>query len=115
MLGAKIAVCPWRLFTKCCAELIEPIAVSLGVAVFEELEIAPMRVADLYGVLDRHLAKTPYLAAGEYGVADMATYPWIARHEWQQVDLAEFPDVKRWYDTIGARPAVVRGMAVPKI
>jgi GST-like protein len=69
----------------------------------------------LYGVLDRHLAKTPYLAAGEYGVADMATYPWIARHEWHQVELAEFPNVKRWYDTIGARPAVVRGMAVPKI
>jgi GST-like protein len=69
----------------------------------------------LYGVLDRHLAKTPYLAAGEYGVADMATYPWIARHEWHQVELAEFPNVKRWFDTIGARPAVVRGMAVPKI
>lgn len=69
----------------------------------------------LYGVLDRHLAKTPYLAAGEYGVADMATYPWIARHEWHQVELAEFPNVKRWYDIIGARPAVVRGMAVPKV
>ena len=69
----------------------------------------------LYGVLDRHLAKTRYLAAGEYGVADMATYPWIARHEWHQVELADFPNVKRWYDTIGARPAVVRGMAVPKI
>ena len=69
----------------------------------------------LYGVLDRHLAKTPYLAAGEYGVADMATYPWIARHEWHQVELAEFPNVKRWFDTIGVRPAVVRGMAVPKI
>ena len=69
----------------------------------------------LYGVLDRHLATTPYLAAGEYGVADMATYPWIARHEWHQVELADFPNVKRWYETIGARPAVVRGMAVPKI
>ena len=69
----------------------------------------------LYGVLDRHLGTTPYLAAGEYGVADMATYPWIARHEWHQVELAEFPNVKRWFDIIGARPAVVRGMAVPKI
>jgi GST-like protein len=69
----------------------------------------------LYGVLDRHLAKTPYLAAGEYGVADIATYPWIARHEWHQVALAEFPNVKRWFDTIGARPAVIKGMAVPQI
>ena len=69
----------------------------------------------LYGVLDRHLAKTPYLAAGEYGVADIATYPWIARHEWHQVALAEFPNVKRWFDAIGARPAVIKGMAVPQL
>ena len=69
----------------------------------------------LYGVLDRRLAGAAFLAAGKYGIADMATFPWIARHEWHQVDLAEFPNVKRWYDAIGARPAVVRGMAVPKL
>ena len=68
----------------------------------------------LYGVLDRRLAGAAFLAAGKYGIADMATFPWIARHEWHQVDLTEFPNVKRWYDVIGARPAVVRGMAVPK-
>ena len=68
----------------------------------------------LYGVLDRRLAGAAFLAAGKYGIADMATFPWIARHEWHQVDLTEFPNVKRWYDAIGARPAVVRGMAVPK-
>ena len=45
----------------------------------------------------------------------MAIYPWVARHEWHRVDLAGFPAVKRWYDTIGARPAVVRGMAVPAV
>ncbi|NBS59133.1 MAG: glutathione S-transferase family protein [Betaproteobacteria bacterium] len=66
----------------------------------------------LYGVLDRRLAEAAYMA-GEYSIADIATYPWIARHEWHKVDLAEFPNVKRWYDTIGRRPAVVRGMAVP--
>ena len=66
----------------------------------------------LYGVLDRRLAEAAYLA-GEYSIADIATYPWIARHEWHKVDLVEFPNVKRWYDTIGRRPAVVRGMAVP--
>ena len=68
----------------------------------------------LYGVMDKHLAKTPWLAAGEYTIADMATYPWVARHEWHKVDLAEFPNVKRWFDAIGARPAVQRGMNVPK-
>jgi GST-like protein len=68
----------------------------------------------LYGVLDKRLEKEEYLAAGEYSIADMATYPWIARHEWHQVDLSDFPNVKRWYDVISARPAVKRGMDVPK-
>jgi GST-like protein len=69
----------------------------------------------LYGVLDTHLAGHEWLAAGEYTIADMATYPWIARHEWHKVDLNDFPGVKRWYDSISARPAVQRGMAVPKV
>jgi GST-like protein len=68
----------------------------------------------LYGVLDRRLAEVPYLA-GDYSIADMATYPWVARHEWQGVSLDEHPNVKRWFEAIGARPAVQRGMAVPKI
>jgi len=66
----------------------------------------------LYGVLNKRLGEAAYLA-DEYSIADIATYPWIARHEWHQVDLADFPAVKRWYDTIGARPAVAKGMAVP--
>jgi GST-like protein len=66
----------------------------------------------LYGVLEKRLGETPYLA-DEYSIADMATYPWVARHEWHKVDLADFPAVKRWYDLVSARPAVVRGMSVP--
>ena len=68
----------------------------------------------LYGVLEKRLSEAAYLA-DEYSIADIATYPWVARHEWHRVDLAGFPAVKRWYDTIGARPAVVRGMAVPPV
>jgi len=68
----------------------------------------------LYGVLDKRLGELEYLA-GDYSIADMATYPWVARHEWQGVDLAAFANVKRWYDAIGTRPAVQRGMAVPKL
>ena len=45
----------------------------------------------------------------------MAIYPWVARHEWHRVDLAQFPHVKRWYDAVGSRPAVQRGMAVPPV
>lgn len=66
----------------------------------------------LYAVLDKHLASREWLGT-EYSVADMATYPWVARHEWHKVDLADFPHVKRWYDAIGARPAVQKGMKVP--
>jgi len=66
----------------------------------------------LYGVLDKRLSETAYLAE-EYSIADIATYPWVARHEWHRTELGDFPNVKRWYDAIGARPAVQRGMAVP--
>ena len=66
----------------------------------------------LYGVLQKRLSEAAYLA-DEYSIADIATYPWVARHEWHRVELAQFPAVKRWYASIGRRPAVVRGMAVP--
>jgi GST-like protein len=66
----------------------------------------------LYGVLDRRLGEAEYLA-GEYSIADIATYPWVARYEWHKTDLASFPNVKRWFDAISGRPAVKRGMAVP--
>ncbi len=66
----------------------------------------------LYGVLDRRLAETEYLAGDEYTIADIANFPWAARHEWHQVPIADYRHVKRWYDTVGARPAVERGMAV---
>jgi GSH-dependent disulfide-bond oxidoreductase len=66
----------------------------------------------LYGVLDRRLAESPYLA-GDYSIADMATFPWVARHEWHPITLGDFAHVKRWFDAVAARPAVARGMAVP--
>jgi len=66
----------------------------------------------LYGVLDKRLGGAEYLA-GEYSIADIATYPWVARYEWHKTDLADFPNVKRWFDAISARPAVQRGMKVP--
>jgi GST-like protein len=66
----------------------------------------------IYGVMDKRLGTAAHLA-GDYSIADMACYPWIARHEWQTIDLAEFPNVKRWFDELGQRPAVQKGMAVP--
>ena len=67
----------------------------------------------LYGVLDRQLAETEYLAGG-YSIADIATWPWIARFDWQTIDLNDYPNVKRWYLAIADRPAVQRGFDVPK-
>jgi len=66
----------------------------------------------LYGELDRHLAMVDYVAGADYTIADVAIYPWVARHEWHQIPLDDFPNVQRWYDRVGARPAVARGMAV---
>lgn len=68
----------------------------------------------LYNVLDKELGRREYLA-GEYSIADIATYPWVWRHEVHRVTLEEFPNVKRWFDAIAGRPAVKRGMAVPKV
>jgi GST-like protein len=68
----------------------------------------------LYGVLEKALTQNEYLAR-EYSIADIATYPWVWRHEMHHVKLEEFPNVKRWYDKISERPAVQRGMAIPKV
>jgi len=66
----------------------------------------------LYSVLNGRLEGREYLA-GDVSIADFATLPWVFRHDWQEVDLADFPNVKRWYDTLMARPALTRGMDIP--
>ena len=65
----------------------------------------------LYGVLNRRLADRPFIA-GAYSIADMACIGWARGWERQGQDIAEFPHVKRWMDTVLARPAVQRGLAV---
>jgi GST-like protein len=67
----------------------------------------------LYGVLDRRLADRPYVA-GDYSIADMASYPWVALHERQHQKIGDFANVKRWLEAIAARPAVVRAYAKAK-
>lgn len=65
----------------------------------------------LYGVLDRRLGEVEYLA-GDYSIADIATFPWTRSYEKQGQDLKDFPNVKRWFEAIDARPAVQRGLQV---
>ena len=67
----------------------------------------------LYGVLNRRLADRAYLA-GDYSIADMASYPWIVPYERQGQKLEDFPHVKRWFEAIQARPAVQRAYAKAK-
>ena len=71
--------------------------------------------ARLYRVLDKRLAASEFLAESEYSIADIASYPWVSRHEWQGVSLADYPNVRRWVETVGQRPAVQRGMQVPRV
>jgi len=66
----------------------------------------------LYGVLNQRLEGRDYVA-GDLSIADFAIFPWTARYDWQQIDLNDYPNVKRWFDSIMARPAVQRGMELP--
>jgi GSH-dependent disulfide-bond oxidoreductase len=70
----------------------------------------------LYGVMDKRLSGNAFLGGADYSIADMASYPWVVPHERQQQNLDDFPNLKRWFQTIKARPAVIRayekGLAV---
>lgn len=66
----------------------------------------------LYGVLDGRLADREFLA-GDYSIADIANWSWTRIHNWAGVDIDEFENLKRWLDQLEARPALVRGAAVP--
>ncbi|MEL0114169.1 MAG: glutathione S-transferase N-terminal domain-containing protein [Rickettsiales bacterium] len=68
----------------------------------------------LYGVMNKKLGQTGYLAGDEYTIADIAVWPWTARHDWQTVDLNDFPNVKRWSLEILNRPATRAGWNVPE-
>ncbi|MEM7284301.1 MAG: glutathione binding-like protein, partial [Pseudomonadota bacterium] len=67
----------------------------------------------IYGVLEKRLGETSYLAGAEYSVADIATWPWLSRWEWHDVDLGDFPNITRWYLEIADRDAVQRGYGQP--
>ncbi len=66
----------------------------------------------LYGVLDKRLGQSPYVAGDQYTIADIAIFPWLRSWQNQGIDWADFPKLKAWFDTIAARPAVQRGVDV---
>ncbi|MCP2225366.1 MULTISPECIES: glutathione S-transferase family protein [Pseudomonas] len=67
----------------------------------------------LYEVLDTRLQAVEFLA-GEYSIADIATYPWVRGHEWSGVEVDGLPALQRWMASMEARPAVQRGLLVPE-
>jgi GST-like protein len=66
----------------------------------------------LYGVLDKRLGEVQFAGGNEVSIADFAILGWAWRHERHQVDLADYPNVKRWYETMMARPGTKRGFEV---
>ena len=83
----------------------------------EKIEYAIRRYQNetkrLYAVLDRQLADHEYLA-GDYSIADVATWPWVSIHGWAGVGIDDLHNLERWIARVGERPAVQRGRAVPK-
>ena len=66
----------------------------------------------IYGVIDRRLAQSRYLAGRDYSIADIATFPWLRNWENQGIVLSEYPHLKAWFEQIAERPAVQRGVKV---
>ena len=67
----------------------------------------------IYGVLDKRLGASQFVAGKDYGIADISIWPWISRYEWQNIDLNKFSNILRWYKEIASREAVIKGYDVP--
>jgi len=80
----------------------------------EKIEYAITRYSNeakrLYGVIDKQVAHSAFLAGDEYSVADIATFPWLRSAQNQGIDWSDFPNAKRWFDEIERRPAVERAL-----
>ena len=65
----------------------------------------------LFKVLDKRLANRDFIA-GDYSIADMASYPWVFKHPYLQLRIEDFPHLERWFKTIEQRPAVARAYEI---
>ena len=66
----------------------------------------------LYGVMDKQLSSSQFIACNQYTIADIAIFPWLRNWANHDIDWVAFPHLKNWFDGIAARPAVQRGVAV---
>jgi len=66
----------------------------------------------LYGVMDKQLASSKFIAGNSYSIADIAIFPWLRNWQNQGIEWVNYPHLKKWFDLIAARPAVQRGVEV---
>ena len=82
----------------------------------EKIEYAVNRYTNeakrLYGVMDRQLSTHKFIAGNQYSIADISIFPWLRSWQNQGIDWADYPHLKKWFDLVAARPAVVRGVDV---
>jgi GSH-dependent disulfide-bond oxidoreductase len=114
-MGARYRVIQWLMFQ------MGGVGPMLGQAHHfrqyapEPIEYAVNRYTNeagrLYGVIDRRLRESQWLA-DDYSIADIAVFPWLRSYERQGQKLEDFPNLKRWFETIAARPAVQRGLTL---
>ena len=82
----------------------------------EKIEYAVNRYTNeakrLYGVMNKRLAKSKYIAGPAYSIADIAIFPWLRSWKNQGIEWVNYPHLKGWFDEIAARPAVQRGVEV---
>jgi GST-like protein len=82
----------------------------------EKIEYAVNRYTNeakrLYGVLNKKVEKTKFIAGSQYSIADIAIFPWLRSWQNQGIDWSDYPHLKNWFDLIGQRPAVARGVQV---
>lgn len=82
----------------------------------EQIEYAVNRYTNeakrLYGVMDKQLATSKFIAGNSYSIADIAIFPWLRNWQNQGIDWSNYPHLKQWFDLIAARPAVQRGVEV---
>jgi len=82
----------------------------------EKIEYAIKRYTNeakrLYGVMDKQLSTHRYIAGEDYSIADVAIFPWLRSWQDQGIDWADYPHLRKWFDEIAARPAVIRGVQV---
>lgn len=115
-LGGRYDVLQWLMFQMGGVGPMLGQAHHFRIYAPEKIEYAINRYTNeakrLYGVMDKRLAKSKYIAGPAYSIADIAIFPWLRSWKNQGIAWADYPHLKGWFDEIAARPAVERGVSV---